>query len=68
MIEHKIMVSFLASKVLTADEMCDIEGAIAAQVEEPMVHNEDGDYVDASFEVSNVEINFIIPGVNAPID
>ena len=50
MIEHKIMVSFLASKVLTADEMCDIEGAIAAQVEEPMVHNEDGDYVDDGAE------------------
>jgi hypothetical protein len=68
MIEHKVMVSFFASRPLTADEMCDIEGALAAQVEEPMVHNEVGDYVDADFDVSNVEINFLIAGINAPID
>ena len=68
MIEHKIMITFMASRPLSFDEMCDIEGAVAAQVEEPQVHNEDGDYVDADFEVSDVLVNFLIPGLSASED
>lgn len=68
MIEHKIMVSFLASRALTADEMSEIERAVAVQVEEPQITDEDGELVDADIEVSSVVANFLIPGVNAPTD
>ena len=43
MIEHKIMVSFLASRAMTADEMSDLERAVAVQVEEPQITDEDGE-------------------------
>lgn len=66
MIEHKIMVSFLASKVLTADEMSELERAVAAQVEEPQITDEDGELVDADFDVSNVLVDFLIS--RAPTD
>ena len=68
MIEHKIMVSFLASRVMTADEMSDLERAVAVQVEEPQITDEDGELMDADIEVSNVSVNFLIAGVNAPKD
>jgi len=68
MIEHKIMISFLASRALTADEMSEIERAVAVQVEEPQITDEDGELVDADIEVSGVVANFLIPGVNAPTD
>lgn len=68
MIEHKIMVSFLASRALTADEMSDLERAVAVQVEEPQITDEDGELIDADIEVSNVSVNFLIAGVNAPKD
>lgn len=66
MIEHKIMISFLASKVLTADEMSELERAVAAQVEEPQITDEDGELVDADFDISNVLVDFLISG--APTD
>ena len=66
MIEHKIIVSFLASKVLTADEMSELERAVAAQVEEPQITDEDGELVDADFDVSNVLVDFLIS--RAPTD
>jgi hypothetical protein len=68
MIEHKIMISFKASRPLSFDEMSDLERAVAAQVEEPVITNEQGDLEDASFEVSGVVVNFLIPGVDALAD
>jgi hypothetical protein len=68
MIEHKIMISFNASRPLSFDEMSDLERAVAAQVEEPVITNEQGDLEDASFEVSGVVVNFLIPGVDALAD
>ncbi len=60
MIKHFIMVSFSASRPLTADEMSSLEGAVAAQVEEPQIADEDGNLVDADLDVSNVMVNFLI--------
>jgi len=68
MIEHKIMISFSASRALTADEMGDLERAVAVQVEEPQITDENGDQVDADFDVSNVMVNFLIAGIDAPTD
>lgn len=68
MIEHKIMISFFASRALTADEMSDLERAVAVQVEEPQIIDENGDQVDADFDVSNVMVNFLIAGIDAPTD
>ena len=62
------MVSFLASRVMTADEMIDLDRAVAVQVEEPQITDEDGELMDADIEVSNVSVNFLIAGVNAPKD
>ncbi len=68
MIEHKIMISFSASRPLTADEMSSLEGAVAAQVEEPQVSDEDGNLIDADFDVADVMVNFLIARTNAPTD
>lgn len=66
MIEQQVMVSFNVSRPLTGDEMGDLERALAAQIEEPQVMDEDGELVDADFDVENVVVNFLLSG--APTD
>ncbi len=63
MISHKVMISFEASRPLTADEMSSLEAAIAAQVEEPQVYSED-DYQDAEYSTSNVLVSFIVKEIH----
>lgn len=56
-VPYSLRVSFTANRVLTTSELDALENAIAAQVEDPHVPNEDGDYVRAGFSIRNAIVD-----------
>lgn len=56
-VPYSLRVSFTTNRILTKSELDALENAIAAQVEDPHVPNEDGDYVRAEFTVRNAIVD-----------
>lgn len=54
---YSLRVSFVASRVLSRNELNGLEAAIAAQVEEPSVINEEGHTEDADYHTSDVVVD-----------
>ena len=53
---YSFRVSFVASRPITEEEIKGLEAAIAAQVEEPAIHDADGHLVDAEYSTSHVVV------------
>lgn len=55
-VNYTITFTFTTDRPMTDGELADMEGACTAQIVEPMTWTDQGDFVDADFKVSDLEV------------